>query len=122
MGQFRKRMYEDYRQEFDTDESYNLAYKKVKRIKGFYSHLTIYVIVNVIIIATNLHRDALGEDILYSGLLNWKIYSTALFWGIGLVSHWFSVFGRDLFFSHDWEQKKIQKYMEMEKENTNKWE
>ena len=50
MGRFRKRMYEEYAQEFSTDESFNIAYKKVKKIKGFYSHLKIYIIVNVIII------------------------------------------------------------------------
>jgi hypothetical protein len=46
MGRLRRRMFEEYREEFTNDESFNIAYRKVKRIKGFYSHLRIYVIVN----------------------------------------------------------------------------
>jgi hypothetical protein len=122
MGRFRRRMFDEDAQEFSTDESYNIAYKKVKRIKGFYGHLRVYIIVNVIIILTNLNRDIFGKDIIYNGLTNWSTYSTAFFWGIGLLAHGASVFGRDLFFNDDWEKKKIQNYMEKEKRNTNKWE
>jgi hypothetical protein len=117
MRRFRKRMFDDDAREFSTDESYNTAYKKVKRIKGFYSHLRIYFIVNVIIIISSYNRDFIGN----SGFWNWHTFSTALFWGIGLVIHAISVFGPDWFFNDNWEQKKIQKYMEKEK-NANKWE
>ncbi|KUJ61348.1 hypothetical protein AR687_12960 [Flavobacteriaceae bacterium CRH] len=122
MGRFRRRMFEEYAHEFSTDESYNAAYKKVKRLKGFYSHLRVYIIVNVIIIVASLNRHIFTGGIQESGLLDWETYSTAFFWGIGLLAHGLSVYGRDLFFSDDWEQKKIQKYMEKEAANTNKWE
>ena len=122
MGRFRRRMNEEYAHEFSTDESYNNAYKKVKRLKGFYSHLRIYLIVNLIIIIANLNKDIFTNGIHASGLSEWETYSTAFFWGIGLAAHAMSVFGRDIFFSSDWEQKKIQKYMEKEAANTNKWE
>ncbi|KRB57802.1 2TM domain-containing protein [Flavobacterium sp. Root186] len=122
MGRFRRRMYDEYAHEFSTDENYNNAYRRVKRLKGFYSHLRVYLIVNVIIIIANLNRDIFSENIHESGLMDWQTYSTAFFWGIGLLAHAMSVFGRDLFFSADWEQKKIQKYMEKEAANTNKWE
>jgi hypothetical protein len=106
MGQFRKRMYEEHAHKFSTDEEYNSAYKKVKRIKGFYSHLRIYLIINVLIIT--------------EGISNWHTYSTAIFWGIGLLAHGLSVFGRDLFFGTDWEEKKIQEFMN-KNDNQNKW-
>ncbi|MBF4487272.1 MULTISPECIES: 2TM domain-containing protein [unclassified Flavobacterium] len=128
MGRFRQRMYDEYRQEFSTDESYNIAYKKVKKIKGFYSHLKVYIIVNAIIIITSVNRNFVGYDFnngnhfTIRSLNNWEIYSTALFWGIALLIHAFTVFGPDIFFGRDWEQKKIQKYMEREAQNKNKWE
>lgn len=122
MGRFRRRMYEEYAHEFSTDESYNAAYTKVKRLRRFYSHLRIYLIVNFIIIIANLNRHIFTLDIQQSGLLQWETYSTAFFWGIGLAAHAASVFGRDFFFSEDWEQRKIQKYMEKEAANMNKWE
>nr|WP_315198823.1 2TM domain-containing protein [uncultured Flavobacterium sp.] len=122
MGRFRRHIFEDDAREFSTDESYNIAYKKVKRVKGFYSHLKVYFIVNVIIIISSLNRDFIGNRFQESGLLDLHTYYTAFYWGLGVLIHAFSVFGRDVFFSSDWEQKKIQKIMEKEKENTNKWE
>ncbi|MEN2413728.1 2TM domain-containing protein [Flavobacterium mesophilum] len=123
MGRFRRRMFEEYREEFENkDENFMMAYRKVKRIKGFYSHLRVYIIVNAIIIITNLNRDIFGKDIIYNGLTDWHTYSTAFWWGIALLIHAFTVFGPDVFFGHDWEQKKIQKYMDREAQNTNKWE
>ena len=120
MGQFRKRMYEEHAHKFSTDEQYSIAYKKVKRIKGFYSHLRIYLIINVLIIISNLNIRFLG--IPYNGheISNWHTYSTAIFWGIGLLAHGLSVFGRDLFFGTDWEEKKIQEFMN-KNDNQNKW-
>ncbi|MCD0471361.1 2TM domain-containing protein [Flavobacterium sp. JAS] len=122
MGRFRRRMFEEYAHEFSTDENYNIAYRKVKRIKGFYSHLKVYIIVNAIIIISSLNRPYIGDHFEVRGFNNWEIYSTAFYWGIALAIHAFSVFGRDLFFSDNWEQKKIQKYMEKEAQNKNKWE
>lgn len=122
MGRFRRQMYEDYAHEFSTDESYNAAYKKVKKIKGFYSHLKVYIIVNIIIVVSNSNRDFFGHNIHENSFFDWHTYSTAIFWGIGLFIHAFTVFGPDIFFSTDWEQKKIQKYMDKDAQNKNKWE
>jgi hypothetical protein len=47
----------------------------------------------------------------------WQSFSTLGFWGIGLLGHWFSVFGRDIFFGKNWEEKKIQELMEKDKNN-----
>ncbi|WP_166922083.1 2TM domain-containing protein [Flavobacterium poyangense] len=117
MRQYKRGTQEDYFQKFGSDENFSIAYRKMRRIKGFYSHLKIFIIVNVIIIVANLNRDLFGRgaDIYDSGLLDWRTYSTAIFWGIGLFFHGFSVFGEDLFFSHEWQQKKIQKYMDKER-------
>ena len=122
MARLRRHMYEQYGQEFSTDESYNAAYKKVKKIKGFYSHLKIYIIVNAIIIVSNLNRDIFAHSFSESAWISWHTYSTAMYWGIGLLIHAFTVFGPDVFFNKDWEEKKIQKYMDKDAENTNKWE
>jgi len=51
---------------------------------------------------------------------SWQTFSTALFWGIGLVAHGLSVFGKNLFFSSNWEEKKIQEFMD--KDKSQKWE
>ena len=115
-------MYEEYGHEFSTDESFNLAYRKVKKIKGFYSHLRVYILVNIIIIVSSLNKSYVGDHFVIRGFRDWEIYSTAFFWGIGLAIHAFTVFGPDVFFGKDWEEKKIQKYMDQESQNKNKWE
>lgn len=126
MGRFRKEMYEAYAQqhsgEYSSDESYNAAYKKVKKIKGFYGHLRVFIIVNIIIILSSLTRNNLTDGIDFSGLSKWNTYSTAFFWGIGLAAHALSVFGSEWFFGSDWEEKKIQKFMDRDNSNKNKWE
>jgi hypothetical protein len=128
MRRFTREMFEEHAHKFGTDESFNIAYKKVKRIKGFYSHLKVYVLVNIIIIISSLNRNYAGNNfhvgnhIELRSFQNWEIYSTAFYWGIALLIHAFTVFGPDIFFSRDWEQKKIQKYMDKEAQNKNKWE
>jgi 2TM domain len=113
MGRFARRMFNENQSENSTDERYLMAYKRVKRIKGFYVHLMVYILVNTFIICGNYYENSYN-------FFNWESYSTALFWGIGLVAHGLSVFGRNIFFSQGWEEKKIQEFME--KEKTEKWE
>jgi hypothetical protein len=44
---------------------------------------------------------------------------TALGWGIGLMSHWWGVFGSRIFFSRDWEERKIRELLEKEQRKQN---
>ena len=50
----------------------------------------------------------------------WENFSTALFWGIGLLAHGTSVFGSNLIFGKEWEERKIQEFMN--KDKNQKWE
>ena len=117
MGRYRRRMFENYQEQGNNpDELYNLAYKRVKRIKGFYVHSLVFVLVNAFIIFSNFNSNDNSSEI----FMKWETWSTALFWGIGLAAHGLSVFGRDLFFGTDWEEKKIQEFMK--KDQSEKWE
>jgi hypothetical protein len=112
-----RRMFDEYQSEnYNPDERYNLAYKRVKRIKGFYVHAMVYVLVNIFIIASSYNKSSLDSGVFF----RWETFSTALFWGIGLLAHGMSVFGRNIFFGQNWEQRKIQEYMD--KEKSEKWE
>ena len=114
MGRFARRIFDENQLENSTDERYLLAYKRVKRIKGFYIHLMVYILVNAFIICGNYYDNS------YS-FFKWETYSTALFWGIGLVAHGLSVFGKDIFFGSNWEENKIRKLMEKEKNKEQNW-
>ncbi|WGH75821.1 2TM domain-containing protein [Tenacibaculum tangerinum] len=94
------------------EQKYLLAKKRVDKIKGFYHHLLVYVVVNVFIsaiIITGLMRD--DKDTFTEAISNFGVYSTWLFWGIGIVFHWLGVFGTKSLFSKDWEERKIQEYI-----------
>ena len=75
----------------------------MKKIKGFYVHAIVYVLVNLFIIFSAS---------LELGIYNPENYFTALFWGFGLLAHGISVFGSDLVLGRDWEERKVQELMQ----------
>lgn len=94
---------------------YREALKKVKRIKGFYTHLIVYVVVNTMFVIVNIQELDPGES-----YFQWHNFSTLGFWGIGLLAHAFSVFLPTALLGKNWEEQKIKQLMEQEKNN--KWE
>ncbi len=96
-------------------EAYKMAKQKVKKIKGFYTHLLVYLLVNTFIIVLNIKELDEGES-----YFQFHNFTTAFFWGIGLVAHGFSVFVPYFIFGKDWENKKIKEFMN--KEKNDKWE
>lgn len=100
---------------YKEDYQYRNAKKKVKDIKGFYTHLLVYLFINMAILVVSTRDEGL-----WRGLQNIENYFTALFWGIGVIAHWASVFGSNVFLGKDWEERKIQELIE--KEQHKKWE
>lgn len=96
---------------------YENAIKRIKKIKGFYIHLLVYVVINIMIIVVNIQNLETGES-----YFQFKNFFTAFFWGIGIISHALSVFGPDLFLGNDWEEKKIKELMDKEKSDQQKWQ
>lgn len=103
--------------EFDYKEerSYFRARKRVKDIKGFYIHLIVYIIINIMISGVIVFGLTRSGDSFLEALTNFGTYSTAFFWGIGLFFHWLGVFGfKSLGFGKNWEERKIREMMEKE--------
>jgi len=92
-------------------ERYQRARKQVEEIKGFYIHLTVYVLVMAGLIYINLR---------YSPQYLWFLW-TMVSWGIGFLFHAMKVFSWFPFFNKDWEERKIKQYME-EEHKRNKFE
>lgn len=93
----------------DEKNMYLKAQKRVEDIKGFYGHLSSFVIVNIGLAILNL---------ISSPSHLWFFYPL-IGWGIGLVAHGMTVFNYMPFLNSDWEEKKIQEIMR--KEKNNKW-
>lgn len=94
---------------FEQEERYLRAKSKLDKIKGFHSHLVAYVIINIFLI---------GFFYWAQGRLTFASFSTAFFWGIGLMIHGVCVYGKTILFGSNWEQRKIQEFMDKEKEQS----
>ncbi len=94
---------------------YSEAVKRVKKIKRFYTHLFVYIVINLMIVIVNIQN--LKPDESYFKLEN---FFTAFFWGIGLVAHALSTFMPTIIFGKNWEDKKIKEMMA--KDRNFKWE
>ena len=95
---------------FNKEEAYLRAKKKLDKLKGFYWHLASYLAVNIFLIVTLwTHLDADNT------IWRFSTFTTAFFWGIGLLFHFLGVFGPDLLFEKNWEDRKMKKYMDKDK-------
>mgnify|MGYP001112246542 CR=1 FL=1 len=98
------------------------ARKRIKDIKGFYSHLTVYVFVNIIL---QLFYAGVFDNGSFTGYIPfWVRFTTPGFWGLSLLIHYIVVFHGNFFskFYKKWEERKIQEYMaKEEKELDQRW-
>ncbi len=102
---------------YKENELYEMAQKRIKEIKGFYVHLTVYIFINIFIFV-------MSTNIITNKSINIEFghLSLPFFWGIGLFAHWAGVFGPNLFLGKKWEEKKIKEILEKEKQQRNQWE
>ena len=91
-------------------ERYERAAKRVKRIRGFYIHTLVYVVINIMIVVINIQKLGAGES-----YFQWHNFFTLIFWGMGLLAHGLSVFIPNIILGNDWEERKIKEFMNNEK-------
>ena len=81
---------------------YQSAKKRVEALRGFYVHLTVYVLINLLLCAINLLTS---PDSLW-------FYWPLLGWGIAVALHALRVFSPGGRFGAEWEERKINELME----------
>ncbi|NAS11600.1 hypothetical protein GTQ38_06280 [Flavobacteriaceae bacterium R33] len=94
------------------------ARRRVDELKGFYIHFVIYLAVNAFIMVNIFIRSL--ED----GESFWRFgtFATAFFWGIGVAFHASKVFNLNPFLGKKWEERQIQKYIDKDKEEAEKYQ
>jgi transcriptional regulator with XRE-family HTH domain len=75
------------------------ALEYVRDVKGFYSHLTTFILVTTGLFILNF---MVSPGYIWAW---WSLFG----WGIGIVSHALSVFEVFTFFDADWERKQVEK-------------
>lgn len=97
-------------------EDYNRARKRVQKIKGFYAHLIVYVVINIGLLLT-IYTAVGTEDF-------WQVghFLTPLFWGIGLLLHWLNAYDYTPVLGRKWEARKIREFMDRDREESKKYQ
>ncbi len=94
-------------------ENSNLKYIKAKnrveKLKGFYNHLVIYVIVNLVITGFKVSNNLDSWKDFTNELLSIDVLSVWTIWGLVLLIHFIS-----LIFGQGWEERKIEELMNKE--------
>ncbi len=81
-------------------QRYERARARVQALKGFYTHATAYVLVNIGLFVINLLSGG-----------QWWFYWPLLGWGVGLGVHALNVFVLGGRFGQHWEERKTQEIM-----------
>lgn len=88
---------------FNEEESYRKAKKQVDRLRGFYTHLSIFIVVTSITLIAGWIID---QSLFYSFITGF------VGWGIGVIVHAVNTFGWFNFFDSNWEKRKVKELME----------
>ncbi|WP_378184035.1 2TM domain-containing protein [Aquimarina sp. SS2-1] len=90
-------------------KNYKRAAKRVAEERNFYTHLAVYIVINVIIFVVILQL----KEHIYDGYLWINLLSTPVLWGIPLLIHgvWAFRKGNKFTLFKKWEERKIEEYM-----------
>ncbi|WP_296386435.1 2TM domain-containing protein [Winogradskyella sp.] len=101
----------------ESDKKFIRARNKVEKLKRFYTHLTVYFVINTVISAVKIMNNTNNGETFKEALFDFSTLASWLLWGVAIVIHAFSVFGLPLILGDDWEERKIEKYMNDELDN-----
>lgn len=98
----------------DTQQKYDRALKQVALVKGWYTHLTIYLVINI---SLQLFYAGVFDDGAITQHMPWWVrLTTPGIWGLNLLGHWLYVFKgwRVKNPLKNWEERKIQEFLDKE--------
>lgn len=78
-----------------------IAFKQAQRLRGYYLHLLMYLVINA---------GYIGINLLTSPDKLW-FFGTLLFWGLGLLVHTLTIFVFDKYFTGEWELAQVEKHL-----------
>ena len=98
---------------YNDENKYLKAKKRVDCLKKFYSNLLSYIVFIAFLAGLNYYTNEWRSP--------WFLW-TAFGWGIGIAIHAFKVFNWLPYMNKNWEDRKIKEYMnEEDGNNTNQW-
>ncbi|WP_179348299.1 2TM domain-containing protein [Winogradskyella pacifica] len=95
----------------DSELKYLRAKTRVEKLKAFYTHVTVYFVINTVVTAVKVMNNIHNGETYSEAFFDFSTVASWLVWGVGLALHAFSVFGLPLILGEDWEARKIEEYM-----------
>ncbi len=89
----------------EKNADYYRVKAKVHAQRSFYTHLVVYLVVNIVLFLINLFQRNAG----------WWFWWPLAGWGIGILVQFYHTFIQRGFLGDSWEERKIDKYMERKK-------
>lgn len=90
----------------EESDKYQRARARVRRLRGFYSNLITFVLVNILLFIINYITNP----------RHFWFWWVTLIWGIVLLIQAFNIFTiKDHFLGEEWEQRKIKELMDKDK-------
>jgi len=98
----------------NNHSKYIRAKHKVEKEKGFYTHLLIYIVVNLVITSVKMADDLDSWNRFYESFFSLNVLATWGIWGVFLILHYIS-----FKYGPDWEERKIAQFMKEDLEQKN---
>ena len=76
-------------QSLDRRSKQARAKKQVERLKGFYIHLAVFILVNIMVMTGAVIGNMNNGESFTEAFFNFGTFSTFFFWGIGFLFHGF---------------------------------
>ena len=93
----------------EKDLKYLMAKDRVEKLRRFYNHLGVYILVNIIITGFKVTSHLESWDSCVDKFLSIDVLSSWTIWGLVLAIHFISVT-----FLQGWEERKIETLMKKE--------
>lgn len=105
--------------DYSNEQRYLQAKKKVEKLSKFYKHLSVYLVVNIILSTVFIIGDIKEGDTFNEAFFNSGNFKIWFWWGIIIVFQALNTFTISLIFGRDWEERKLNEYLEEEKRRYN---
>lgn len=105
----------------NSNDKNTKAQKRVQQLKGFYTHLMIYLMINTMLMLVKIVGTAYYGETFMGPLWHFSTFSTWLFWGLGLAFHAIKVFALPSYFNGQWEERRIRRFMEEDRQEAEKY-
>lgn len=100
--------------DFNKEEAYIKAKKRVDEIRNFFIHLLVYVVINTVISTLKIVNNINNGETFSEAFFDFSTFAVWMAWGIGLTFHGVAVLSESTLIFNKWKDKKLKQYIDEE--------